>query len=194
MIDFIREYTFQHESEIMEMIEAIIEGTKIKNIIEIGTKNGGTAYLWAQLVRPYGGKVYCIDKKFGWKDDYLIYHETKFFDQIVELEGDSDDPKILSLLESALNGTKVELLFIDGAHDYEMVEKDFLNYSKFVSPKGWIAFHDIINSKVEVGKFWEELKYRYEYFEFLLDNQPLKKRKPAFHGPDDKNGIGLIRW
>lgn len=40
--------------------------------------------------------------------------------------------------------TPVRALFIDGAHEYEAVESDFLNWSLKVTPGGIIAFHDVV--------------------------------------------------
>jgi len=63
-IKFINEVVMQHESEISAMIEHIGQ-ENIKDIIEIGTFEGGTAYIWAQLAKKNDGHVYCIDVQFG---------------------------------------------------------------------------------------------------------------------------------
>lgn len=39
---------------------------------------------------------------------------------------------------------KIGLLWVDGSHFYEHVEKDFTLWSKFISPGGVIAFHDTV--------------------------------------------------
>ena len=52
-----------------------------------------------------------------------------------------------------------DFIFIDGGHDYKTVKNDFENYSKFLSNKGVIVFHDIKSNVVKgVPKLWQELK------------------------------------
>lgn len=57
-------------------------------------------------------------------------------DFVVPLKGDSE-----SVVK---NWTEpIRLLFIDGDHSYEAVEKDFKLWSRFVVPGGIIIFHDV---------------------------------------------------
>ena len=62
-------------------------------------------------------------------------------------------------------------LFIDGDHTYAGVKCDFDMYAPLVRSKGMIAFHDIAVHKTDpecqVAKFWDELKQRYEFREFI---------------------------
>jgi predicted O-methyltransferase YrrM len=45
--------------------------------------------------------------------------------------------------ELAKTWTKpIDILFIDGDHNYDQVKRDFVNFSKFVVPNGIIFFHD----------------------------------------------------
>ena len=53
---------------------------------------------------------------------------------------------------------EIDFLFIDGAHEYEAVRRDFSNYFKSVKKNGIIAFHDTKNEKYGVHKFTRELK------------------------------------
>ena len=76
-----------------------------------------------------------------------------------------------------LGGRKLDFLFIDGDHTYEGVKKDFEMYSRLVKENGVIAFHDIVphdqrhdqHQVVGVHKFWEEIKYKYDYIEIVRD-------------------------
>jgi len=65
-----------------------------------------------------------------------------------------------------------DFIFIDGDHSYEGVKRDFDLYKKLLSPRGYIAFHDIdpnhvflnsySNGESKTGKvrrFWQELNY-----------------------------------
>jgi hypothetical protein len=76
-----------------------------------------------------------------------------------------------------------DFIFIDGGHSYEIVKKDFQNYSKMLNKNGLIAMHDIF-SDTDVPKLWKELKKKHnkdcKFSEFYDPSQELKY------------GIGLI--
>ena len=64
-----------------------------------------------------------------------------------------------------LNGRLLDFTFVDGAHHYDGVKKDWLQYSPLVKSEGIVAFHDIVspnpNSGVEVYRLWRELNKDY---------------------------------
>ena len=77
---------------------------------------------------------------------------------------------------NVINKTKkmgpYDFIFIDGGHEYDVVKKDFYNYSKALAKGGAIAFHDIKSNVVPgVPKFWNELKKKHksswQFFEFF---------------------------
>lgn len=201
-LDFRPKNMLQHESEITEMLDVILQRSEIHNVIEIGTFEGGTAYLWGQLIKPHGGKVYCIDTKFGtmgkaapeWSNRCEpVYRKTDIEDCIVEIIGSSQDPEIVRQMREMLNGERVEFLFIDGDHYYEPAKADFENYSSFVVDDGWIAFHDIMNETWPVSQLWKEIKGNYKSWEFVIQRQAKEIRK-SHRDLGFVNGIGLIRW
>ena len=63
------------------------------------------------------------------------------------------------------NGDKgIDLLFIDGAHKYEAVKRDFETYSKIIRPHGFIVFDDGNWASVyEVMREIEEFNKEYEF-------------------------------
>lgn len=73
-----------------------------------------------------------------------------------DILGDSHHPRTLRKLKHWLKGRDIDLLFIDGNHSYESVQRDY----EFFGPltRHIVAFHDIhatVNS--DVGVFWKEL-------------------------------------
>ena len=108
---------------------------------------------------PFGGG-YPFWKKFLYKS--FVFDNQKLY----LLRKNSHSPKTLQAILKILNGEKIDFLFIDGDHTYEGVKKDFEMYSSLVKKNGIIAFHDIVKhppeTKVEVNKFWNEIKKKYK--------------------------------
>lgn len=53
----------------------------------------------------------------------------------------------------------IDILHIDGLHEYESVKEDFENYFPKCHNNSIILFHDVVAFKQTVGKFFEELPY-----------------------------------
>lgn len=185
-VDFPEDIALQYEQEIREMLMVILPTAELRTVLEIGTWEGGTAYLWSQLVdRDPDGKVVCVDVEFGsdheghpkdWGHHIPpIYRGTPFEKRIVEIQGKSDSPDVIRRAEEALGGREVDLLFIDG--DHFGANRDFNNYSRLVKVGGWIAFHDANNQTVRASSFWREICPKYEGREFFY-----------------RCGIGLLQW
>lgn len=176
------------------------------NILEIGTKYGGTLHLWCSLNPPPGSNI-SIDMSDGGihggiSDEKMDVRDRKFrerFNNVHFIRGNSHIGSTRKKLIYRLHGTheqiksdlelgnakcKIDFLFIDGDHSYEGVKQDFEIYAPFVRPGGIIAFHDINDTErhrernVYVGKFWNEIKDKYEHYEFNAN--------------EDWAGIGVI--
>lgn len=181
---------FQDQKEIGEFADVIAE-LKPKNVLEIGTANGGTLFIMARLTDP-AGRVISLDLeggKFGggypeWKAP--VYEAFARNGQDFHLlRGNSHEAASLARVKKLLQDEPLDLLFIDGDHTYEGVSKDFEMYSPLVRPGGLVGFHDILphkNPVYGINKFWNEIKDGYEHQEIIND-------------PDhDGYGIGIIRW
>lgn len=125
-------------------------------IVEIGSLMGkSTAFLAFGSKAGQSVKVYAIDPFDGGNSKPLsqyvknIIKKGNYFPKFSE---NMRKARILDIVipipkrsREAINDIKepVELLFIDGAHGYEFVKEDFLNYFPKVITGGTIAFHDI---------------------------------------------------
>jgi predicted O-methyltransferase YrrM len=109
--------------------------------VEIGTFAGGSASLIS--THPKVNKVISIDLGMPINKSIPINNVTKFkhndcvYDYI---EGDSTNPSTIERLRKLT--TNVDVLFIDGDHQYDGVIKDFNNYKDFVVKGGYIIFDD----------------------------------------------------
>lgn len=179
----------QIKSELLELLETLQE-LKPKYILEIGTANGGTLFLFSR-VASVGAQIISIDLpggRFGggypnWK--IPLYKSFALPNQEIRLiRGNSHSIEALVKVKTILNGNKLDLLFIDGDHTYEGAKKDFEMYSLLVKNGGLLVFHDIVtHGSIEhgVSEFWHEIKSGYKYKEIVE------------HWNQQWAGIGLLR-
>ena len=165
----------QVKSEIKELL-SILEKKKPKYMMEIGTANGGTLFLFSRTCDA-NANIISLDLrrgKFGggypiWR--IPLYKSFAIKNQNIHLvRADSHKKETVKKINNILNGNKLDFLFIDGDHTYEGVKKDFEMYKQLVKKDGIIAFHDIVEHNDEaigVNKIWNEIKSNYNYKEII---------------------------
>ena len=63
--------------------------------------------------------------------------------QVKLIKGDSRAAATFQAVRAELSDGLVDLLFIDGDHEFAGVESDFLMYSRLVRPSGFLVFDDV---------------------------------------------------
>ena len=168
----------QVKSEILRLLE-ILEAIKPTNVLEIGTANGGTLFLFTRVCSG-NALIQSIDMpggEFGggypgWKASF--YRSFALDSQKIILHREDSHSKLaLDSVKRNLGTSKFDFIFIDGDHTYEGVKKDFEMYSPLIRDGGIIAFHDIVphadGSGREVSVFWEEIRSQYDFEEIVED-------------------------
>jgi len=131
-------YLAQIPKEIAQCIAYLRDGDKsIESYLEIGSLAGGTAYVF--------------NKFFDIKTTVLIddntREESKFRSSnladidYVEFIGNSQSPEAFNFVKDI--GCTFDIVLIDGDHSYDGVSSDVKNYSRFVSPGGYLIMHDV---------------------------------------------------
>jgi predicted O-methyltransferase YrrM len=161
-------------------------------VVEIGSWLGKSSVIIAKGIRKKKDPIlYCIDP-FNASGDVL---------------GKQDYDKRAKKLEGTLKGTfiknmkkckvhnyikilegmsydfvdewkqKIDFLFIDASHSYEDTLRDFVSWSKFIRPGGYIAFHDVIidSAKMEIYHGGPHRVVK----EHILDNNKWTEKKFA---------------
>lgn len=107
------------------------------HIVEIGCQFGRSTSLLAQVARERKLRLTCIDP--FWEPREAALH---WFAMMREL----DCPFTLHYCESYCAriqiGQYIDLLYIDGNHDYKAVAGDCSGYLPIVNPGGYVCFHD----------------------------------------------------
>jgi hypothetical protein len=116
------------------------------SIVEIGSYLGASACCFAAAPQPADKTVYCIDTwandamTEGNRDTWQIFrgNTKRYSSTIVPLRGWSTE--MAKYLARYIG--KIDLFFIDGAHDYDSVKADWESYKAFLEIGSVIVFHD----------------------------------------------------
>jgi len=112
-------------------------------IVEIGSWKGRSTICLALGSKAGGkGKVFAIDP-------HTYGSEKPFRENLKRAQAeDMVVPLVMTSEEASKQwtGNPISLLWIDGAHDYENVKKDFTLWEPYLSDKAIIVFHDVIFS------------------------------------------------
>jgi predicted O-methyltransferase YrrM len=183
----------QLETEILALMR-LVEEAKPARILEIGTHLGGTLFLFCRAA-PAHAHLISLDVPLAGVPEglgYVGYHESRRLlyrafakpgQRITLLTGNSQEPSTVALVERAVGGEPLDLLFVDGSHRYEHVSRDFALWSPLVRPGGLVAFHDVWPGEFAGGapRFWREIREGYEWQEFVASPE------------QEAYGIGVLR-
>jgi predicted O-methyltransferase YrrM len=116
-------------------------------IVEIGSWRGRSTICLARGARRGGDtSVYAVDPHTGSIEQRVVSTLASFLHNI-ENAGVKDliVPLVVPSIEAAASFEQpVELVFIDGAHDYESVRQDIAAWMPKLVVGGTIAFHDVV--------------------------------------------------
>lgn len=145
------------------LFEAAYSLPHTANIVEIGSFKGRSTCSLGFGCRGTRKRVYAIDTfdGGGWNfDERDFLHE---FEANVRRCGLSRyiEPIRGKSTEVAKGWEKpIDLIFIDGSHEYEAVKADFEDFFQHVIPGGIVAFHDVNEEWPGVLRFWRETASR----------------------------------
>ena len=152
----------------------LIEELRPGLVIELGTHSGISYFVMCQAVQfnSLDTKCYAVDTWLG--DEHSGLYPEAIFQDVYSYNKEqyaSFSNLMRMPFDDALqyfSDGSIDLLHIDGMHSYDAVKHDFDNWLPKVSPRGVIIMHDISVRELGFGvwRLWEELKQRYQSFEF----------------------------
>jgi predicted O-methyltransferase YrrM len=152
--------------------------TPSSTVVEIGSWKGKSTYCLAQGLK--NGKVIAIDpfNAFGEDGSNILYENLKGQKELInQFKEEMQRAKVMKKIEIFCGYShefvgkipKIDLLFIDGDHSKEGCSFDFVHYSPFINPGGYIALHDYYQSRKDLGPTWvvENKILPYKEYEFI---------------------------
>jgi predicted O-methyltransferase YrrM len=125
------------------------------NALEIGSYLGASTCYLAAGLRASSGRLYCVDTwtnetmPDGPRDTFADFRRnTAAFANIITAVRKRSDRLVVGDVPVPL-----ELVFIDGDHDYAAASGDFALVAPMMSPGGVVAFHDVgVTEHAGVGR------------------------------------------
>jgi predicted O-methyltransferase YrrM len=169
--------SWQRKAEIVDLLR-LLDKTRPRRMVEIGTAMGGTLFMLTQVAAPdativsvdlpggrLGGASSAVRNRYPqWRA--RLYRGFGLDKQSVHvIRADSHEVATVEEVRRRLPDGKADFLFIDGDHSYDGVRRDFELYSPLAAAGGLVAFHDIVPSGPgkhgdpgDVPAFWSELR------------------------------------
>jgi len=142
------------------------------SIVEIGSYCGKSTVVFGLALRQSGrcaARIYAIDRhdgKISTIDGGIAATAPTLdkFHRNIRNAGIAPfvEPVVAEPTEVSWNRA-IDLLFVDGFHDYDHVKQDYHHFSTWVRPSGYVAFHDCAPHFPGVKRFVEELACNGEY-------------------------------
>lgn len=166
------------------LLNILVNYYNINNYLEIGTHNGASmSYVVHQnkhKINCYGIDLFENTIK-QYKDDNISFSRT--LNNITKNNISNSDIYLIkdnsayntarNKLKIQLKNNKIDLLFIDGDHSYDMTKKDFNNYISFLSDDALVVFDDYNIRWPGVMKFCNEnlSNKHFKYIGLFHDNE-----------------------
>jgi len=161
----------------------------LRTLVEIGSWSGGSMFTMSGWAEP-GARLISVDP---WSSDNIdgvvgatAYEKAmEVFDVLKERGYDLSvirdySQNVVAEVVKQLDGRPLDLIHVDGGHQYEMVKRDWELYWPLVRPGGVMLIHDADNPKQPgVRKFLSEIKVT------KLCSKPEPPRHPV--------GIAIVR-
>lgn len=143
-----------------------LEASNDAVIVEIGSFKGRSTVSFGFGCRNTKRHIYAIDLFEGDGADYGSGEFENAF--IANIEMCKLSQYVTPIKKHSMEVAEtwslpIDVLFIDGSHEYEDVKADFNAFYPFVKKDGVIAFHDIKGKWDGVIRFWGEVQEPYLY-------------------------------
>lgn len=130
-------FPLQRQRELSEMIR-VAKAIQPKVVMEIGADKGGGFYHWIKCIPSIEVAIACEIRGTPYTDLFSKNFPDKRF---IWAECSSRHACCKPMIESALEGRRIDVLFLDG--DKSFYGLDFETYLPLMNPNGIVFMHDI---------------------------------------------------
>lgn len=156
----------------------LIQLIKPELLVELGTHYGCSFFSFAQAVKDakLNSRLVAVDTWAG--DHQTGYYSEEVYQTVIRTCNTYYPSVNLELLRcyfhealDRIEDQSIDILHIDGCHDYENVRQDFESWFPKMKKNGIVLFHDIAErTGYGSSKFWNEMKNQFShYIEFQND-------------------------
>lgn len=129
-------HSWDSETKCAEMIAAFIQMTGVKSVLEVGVFRGTTSIIMIDVL-PNDGTYFGIDIEDHRPESVKKYFKANKANLIVKNSHEA-------LQELAAKGSKFDLIFIDGLHEFYHALQDFKLSELLINNGGYILLHDTL--------------------------------------------------
>jgi glycosyltransferase involved in cell wall biosynthesis/predicted nucleic acid-binding Zn-ribbon protein len=153
----------------------IIDALKPRSIVELGTHSGFSYFAFCQAVQAARLETRCFAVDTWKGDEHAGFYGEEIFERVNRfnnLHYSAFSSLVRATFDDALpyfSDSSVDLLHIDGRHNYDDVKHDFESWVPKLSERAVVLIHDtnVRERGFGVFRFWRELVVRFPNFEFL---------------------------
>ncbi len=189
------ESTFNgHERFLYALLRTIQPDT----YVELGSFTGCSTKTACEALTDNGsGQVFALDAWVG--DIHMGRFKRNVFEQFQENTQGHDNLNIVKgwFADSAsqFEDDSIDIILIDGQHDYENVKTDFETWLPKTKAGGIMLFHDSAEKQPDFGvdQLISELSAEYDIFEFFHSHGLAVLQKPFIDQPDEPGLVAAIK-
>ncbi len=178
-------------------------------IVELGTHNGVSyaAFCEAVMAARLDARCYAVDTWTG--DEHAGTYGEEVYTSLKAFH-DARYSAFSTLLRTSFDDAcarfaagSIDLLHIDGLHNFEAVSHDWLQWREKLSDAAVVLFHDtnVRDPGFGVWRLWAQLRGRYPSFEFLhgcglgvlLVGERIPPEVAVLGGCNDRGAVATIR-
>lgn len=164
-------YNFKESSmaENRDFLYSLVKKIKPNLVAELGTYYGCSYFAFAQAIKDLRLKTSLVGVDSWEGDIHTGFYNDMVFETFKSLKSRffSDNGQYsfirnrFELAVDSFENSSIDILMIDGTHDYQSAKQDFEMYLPKLKENGIVLFHDVCVEWFTLKAYWNELIDQY---------------------------------